>query len=176
VFAGYSEKALGIDRHCYFNAGILLMDLEQMRSAELERAFVGLMNRFRFRVAQDQDYLNVLCNGSVKYLPLTWNKTAFPDSESLGLPSVIHFKLNFKPWRYYGVAFENVFWSYAALTPYYEQMKEERNAYTEEERERDKKQYDALALLAMEETANAENLKEPLPVAYSMFENVVRGC
>ena len=142
VFGTYVEKVLGIPRNEYFSAGIMVMNLDAMRLMMIETAFVGLLNRYTFRVTQDQDYLNVLCYGRVTLLPCEWNKTAAPWSKER--PFIAHYKINWKPWHYQGVVYEDEFWNYAAKTPYLASLLAERDGYSEQLVERDKLQYENL--------------------------------
>lgn len=67
VFQTYVEKVVGVaDYRRYFNAGVLLMNLHQLRRFKFQEKFIYLLDRIRFSVAQDQDYLNRLCKGRVK--------------------------------------------------------------------------------------------------------------
>ena len=101
VFGTYVEKALGVDRYDYFSAGVLLINAKLYREEKIEEKFIDLMNTFKFRVTQDEDYLNVLCNGRVKKIDIGWNKSAYKtegfDDKNLKL---IHYKINWKPWHY----------------------------------------------------------------------------
>jgi len=157
TFAEYSEKFLGIPRQNYFNAGVLVLELKEMRKCGFEKAICELMDKYTFPVAQDQDYLNLLCAGRTLYLPLSWNKTAFPECNPSVLPDIVHFKLAYKPWHYRGVAYEEMFWKYAELTPYYNELKAERDSYTKELAALDRKQYENLISLARKEIERAEN-------------------
>ena len=154
VFALYSEKVLGIPRHEYFNAGILVMNLAEMRRVNIEKQFSELLAVRTYRVAQDQDYLNVLCYGKTTLVNKKWNKTPLPTSNTDKLPKIAHYKINFKPWRYDGVVYGELFWKYAEGTVYYESLLEAKNAYTEAEKARDRAQYESLVALAMEEIAD----------------------
>lgn len=167
VFGEYVEQVLGIPREEYFSAGILLMNLAEMRRFRLEEAFVELLGRRTYRVTQDQDYLNVLCYNRVHLVGTEWNYTAFPDSDNGPLPEIIHFKINWKPWHYEGVAFESYFWSYADETPFAADIHATLNSYTEAERDRDSRQYDNLVKLAQNEieaAAGEQRLPEILPL------------
>lgn len=155
VFSTYSEVVLGVPKMEYFNAGILVMNLAEMRRVQIDKALVRLMHQYQFCVAQDQDYLNVLCSGKMVYLPTAWNKTAFPDSDKGERPNIVHFKINFKPWHYKGVAFEEEFWKYAAQTKYLDVILQERDSYTQEQAEIDGRQYEGLIALAQAETEKA---------------------
>lgn len=151
VFSRYSETVLGISRHDYFNAGILIMNLKEMRSMRIEEQFATLLGQRTYRVAQDQDYLNKLCHGRVHLLPLKWNKTPMPSSDERILPKIAHYKINYKPWKYDGIPYGELFWQYAAKTPFFEQLTQEKAQYSEAEKLRDRNQYLTLEELAEEE-------------------------
>lgn len=159
IFGTYVEKVLGVPREEYFSAGVMVMNLDALRRVMIEDAFVAILSRRTFRVTQDQDYLNVLCYGRVTMLPSEWNKTANEFAEDD--PKLIHYKINWKPWHYKGVRFEEYFWDYAAQTPYYESLLAERDHYGEEEKERDRQQYLSLEQLAIHDTAEAERCGIP---------------
>ncbi len=152
VFEAYTERVLGVPSRRYFNAGILVMNLKAMRAVSIENRFLELISRRQYAVAQDQDYLNVLCAGHVHWLDGRWNATAFPDLEKCKKPFIVHFKLNFKPWHYSGISFENLFWEHAGKTGYLEDLLAERRGYGEEFKMRDRKQYEELVVLALKET------------------------
>lgn len=150
-FGEYSEQVLGISRFKYFNAGILLMNLHEMRRIRIEERFAELLEERIYTVAQDQDYLNVICKDKVTMLGLTWNKTPMPGTDLSFLPNIIHYKINFKPWRYDGIPFGEEFWKYARKTPCYSLLWSAKENYTDAERKRDSDQYDALVALAVKE-------------------------
>ena len=58
----------------YINAGILVMNLKELRNFDFENKFIDLLSKIKFSVAQDQDYINVICKNRIKYLPKIWNK------------------------------------------------------------------------------------------------------
>ena len=151
VFGRYSEVVLGIPRNKYFNAGILSMNLSKMREMKIEEVFASLLSVKTYAVAQDQDYLNVICYGRVKYLDPLWNKTPMPYSDPSRTPFIAHYKINFKPWRYDGIVYGELFWKYAALTPFYSSLLSYKNSYTVTEKQRDADQYTSLEALAQKE-------------------------
>ena len=155
VFGDYVEAVVQVARSEYFNAGILLMDLDKMRRVGLYDSFISLLTQKTFRVAQDQDYLNVLCQGKIELLDDCWNKNARPDASEPHDLHIIHFKINWKPWHYKGVRFEEHFWKYADMTPYKEWLVNLRDHYKKEDKERDEAQYQALLALALSETKKA---------------------
>lgn len=134
----YVERVLNISRYNYFNAGILLMNLRLFRQENILSQFVSLSKIRRFIVAQDQDYLNVLCKDRVVYLDHGWNKCAEKDDafDDKNL-KIIHCKLLYKPWHYSGIHYEDIFWYYAKLTPFYKQLLRERDNYPQYAKEKD---------------------------------------
>lgn len=159
VFAQYSEQVLGISRHDYVNAGILVMNLAEMRRVQIEKQFAEMLSQRVYRVAQDQDYLNKLCHGKILHLPLKWNKTPMPDSDRSRIPKIAHYKINFKPWKYDNVPYGELFWQYAEKTPLYRTLLDAKNAYTEDEKHRDSMQYASLVGLALSEIRQESNLE-----------------
>lgn len=180
IFANYSETVLNIPRKQYFNAGIMLMNLHAMRKMHIEQEFTRLLDVRAYRVAQDQDYLNVICNGNLKYLNKTWNKTPLPSSDPKKIPAIIHFKINFKPWRYDGIPYAEYFWKYAEQTPFFDSLSEIKANYTKEEMDRDTMQYEGLMALAKEEIQNEIHLREvsreiDLISFDHLFDNIEEG-
>ncbi len=152
VFGSYSEAVLGIPRSRYFNAGILVMNLSEMRKMRIEEVFADMISQKTYSVAQDQDYLNVICKNRVKLLDGMWNKTPMPYADRGTIPYIAHYKINFKPWKYDGIVYGELFWKYAQKTPYYSSLLAAKNAYTDEEKAEDTRQYSALEQLAERET------------------------
>ena len=156
VFGSYVEAVLDIPRDQYFSAGILVMNLEKMRRVALEEQFVSLLGRRTFRVTQDQDYLNVLCRDDVLLLDTGWNKTAW-EQVALSSPlNIIHYKINWKPWHYKGVRFEDVFWYYAEMTPFARWLVRKRDTYSNAAKLNDSLQYENLVAQALKDTALAK--------------------
>lgn len=155
-FGRYVEVLLGMPYETYFSAGVMIMDLAQMRRLRIADRFVELLNYKKFPVTQDQDYLNVLCYGKVLLLPSTWNVTAFGDVSETGNENLIHFKINWKPWHYSGITFENYFWDYASRTEYLADLKDTLANFSKADREEDARQFDSLVKLALDEVASVK--------------------
>ena len=156
IFGRYSEIVLGIDRNDYFNAGIIVMNLKKMRNICIEKQFADLLGVRACRVAQDQDYLNLICHGQVYYLNVKWNKTPMPDSNTNIIPNIVHYKINFKPWRYDNIPYGEHFWKYAEKTEFYDMLCETKKNYSAAEIARDTMQYNHLVSLAEEDIAEEE--------------------
>ena len=74
VFQDYVEKVVGVAKYQnYFNAGILLMNLDALRKFDFQKKFLYLLETVKFSVAQDQDYLNRLCKGRVTLVDRQWD-------------------------------------------------------------------------------------------------------
>lgn len=158
VFGNYVEKALGVDRHDYFSAGVLLINAKVYREEKIEEKFINLMNNFKFRVTQDEDYLNVLCKDRVVKLNIGWNKSAYKtegfDEKELKL---IHYKINWKPWHYDNILYEDYFWKYAKETFLYDQILKIKAGYGPDLVERDKNQFNELVKMAEEDIVDPNN-------------------
>lgn len=157
VFGTYVEAVLEVPRNEYFSAGILVMNLEKMRRVALEEQFVDILGRRTFRVTQDQDYLNVLCRGDFLMLDSGWNKTACYDAPVDTPVNIIHYKINWKPWHYRGVRFEDDFWYYAEMTPYADLLYAMRDSYSAAQSANDQLQYENLVAQALSDTAKARS-------------------
>ena len=158
VFGDYAEKVLGVSRYKYFNAGVLLLNCKQMRKDRVFEQFCGLIPKYRFIVAQDQDYLNIICRGKVRHLHPGWNM------ETIMRPlcrndeiKIYHYIMVGKPWHYSDVPHEGPFWKYAKKTPVYDEILKEKENYTDEEKERDSAGAKALTQKAIDEIAKKDN-------------------
>ena len=136
-FKDYVENRVGVDsfKH-YFNAGILSMNLKKLREIGFEDIFLKLISSVKFDVAQDQDYLNVICKGHVHFIDETWDQMPIPvDIARPKVPALIHYNLSFKPWHVDNILFEEYFWDYARKTSYIETIYAIKKSYTKEMQE-----------------------------------------
>ncbi|MBR1931395.1 MAG: 1-acyl-sn-glycerol-3-phosphate acyltransferase [Lachnospiraceae bacterium] len=165
IYGDYVEKVLGISRGAYFNAGVVLINCEQFRMARMLKQFIELLNTYTFVVAQDQDYLNILCKDHVLWLDPRWNvqmigTLPFEEDKS----KLVHYNLAAKPWHYKDCRMGEYFWEYARQTEDYEQLVNILNNYTKEDEEKDKFYGDHLQNLAISEIRNRKNY-------YNVFGN-----
>ena len=138
-FQDYVELVVGLkDYHNYFNAGILLMNLEELRNYRFQVKFMYLLDTIKFKVAQDQDYLNRLCKGRVTIIDNCWNTMpgADPDKRHKN-PKLIHYNLSNKPWHLDNIPFEEYFWDFAWQTDFYDEIRKIKDNYSEEQRQED---------------------------------------
>lgn len=155
VFKEYVEKVVGVRSwKKYFNAGVLLMNLDELRKYDFQEKFLYILGTNKFKVAQDQDYLNRICKGRVKIIDNYWdvmpvNKDAVKDESKIKL---IHYNLCDKPWHC-DVPFEKYFWHYAKKTEFYATIEEMKNNYSDEQKEKDKEVTKELINLAKKESS-----------------------
>ncbi len=150
-FGSYAEDFLGVPRMEYFNSGLLVINTAEYRKEQVETKFIELMLAHKFEVAPDQDYLNVILKDRVKLVDVGWNKTPIPDKVFPDKKvSLVHYKLNFKPWHYKGVRYEEYFWKYAKETPFYDDLIAMREGYSEHEKTRDAIAFENLKKMAVD--------------------------
>lgn len=112
----------------YFNSGVMLLNLELIRSGKWEEKFLSFKNE-KFLYG-DQDILNKCCHGYIKYLPLKYNFfRRFWGREELLDNSVwysdelrdindnviiIHYAESQKPWENARGIASDIWWQYAS--------------------------------------------------------------
>lgn len=146
-FSEYVERVIGMaDYKNYFNAGILLMNLKEMREFDFQSKFLYLLETVKYSVAQDQDYLNRICKGRTKILDAGWDVMPIPTQNPLQEKDIkiIHYNLIYKPWHFDNVLYQEYFWEYAKQTEFYNEILEKRNTYREIDRARDMEQFTVL--------------------------------
>lgn len=88
----------------YFNAGVLVIDLERWREERItERAIAYLAGHPRTPIC-DQDALNVACDGLWRPLDPRWNFQDHYETRLAALgpdrrPAIVHFVTSLKPWK-----------------------------------------------------------------------------
>lgn len=137
----YVQKTLGIKAvENYFQAGVQLLNLKELRNVYSSADFVDKTLQAKWRLL-DQDVMNMMCRGNVKYLPQTWNvlmdwrycgrsrmdilcqAPACLYQEYLRArkdPSIIHYAGTWKPWADPMCDFSAEFWRCAKKTDFYE--------------------------------------------------------
>lgn len=152
-FQEYVEKVVGVaDYRKYFNAGVLLMNLDELRKFNFEEKFLYSLDIIKFSVAQDQDYLNRLCKGRVKIIDSNWNRMPVANSNvDIKDIKLIHFNLGYKPWHFEDILYKEFFWKYAQKTEYFDIILKIRDGYTKEEQLDDLKKGEELQKLAQKE-------------------------
>ena len=90
-----------------FNAGVLVLDLEQMRKIRFCEEFLPYVTRYGLN---DQELLNCFAAGNWCPLPKDWN--AWPTQEILNQPKLVHFVGINKPWNGHNLPFANIWRAY----------------------------------------------------------------
>ena len=139
----YYEKTLRMQSpYHYYNAGVLVMNLKAFREHFTTKAIFDAVES-REWLYQDQDVLNVLCEGHVYYLGMEWNVVInWKDGVESRLQTlrmaprqmyldylasrknakIVHYAGMQKPWNVADCDFAECFWKYAKNTASYEQI------------------------------------------------------
>ena len=110
-FQKYVETVINMPYQEYFNAGVLVLNFKAIRNFELEKKSIDLLSKVTFKVAQDQDVLNFITKGKVKFVDPKWN--VMPLGEKVDNPHLVHYNLIYKPWRHKNIMYEEYFWDIA---------------------------------------------------------------
>lgn len=155
VFQDYAELVVGVAKYQnYFNAGVLLMNLDQLRKFNFQEKFLYLLTTVKFSVAQDQDYLNRLCKGRVTLISHDWDVMPYVNNETKPEDiKLIHYNFAYKPWHFEDVTYSEYFWKYAKKTEFYDEIVKIKDEYTEEQKFKDKEAEKGLAQLAAKENS-----------------------
>ena len=138
--ARYVRKQLHMrDAYGYFQAGVLVMNLDRMRKIHTVHEWLEIASEPGY-IYNDQDILNVECEGLVTYLDYSWNVMhdcagrvngvfdfapanvykAYMTSRKA--PKIVHYAGFDKPWKNPWCDFASLYWSYAQETPFMAQM------------------------------------------------------
>ncbi|MBO4626990.1 MAG: glycosyltransferase family 8 protein [Lachnospiraceae bacterium] len=140
-FTNYVEEIIGIPYYTYFNSGVMVMNLAEFRKQKVQEQFLHMLTEYHFdSLAPDQEYLNVICHGKVKYLPTGWNKHSFPEPPQ-GELNLCHYALSSKPWHYADTINGEYFWEYAKHSEFYSSLVDSLNSYSDLDRQRDRESF-----------------------------------
>ena len=135
-FRAYVDNALGVPHTEYVNSGVQVMDLRKMRKMKYLSTMIELIRKYDADlVAPDQDYLNVILRGQIKFLDPVWN--AEPVENLSRNVKLVHFNLFNKPWHYKNVPCEKIFWNAAKGTGFLGDLKRQQAAFDEEKQKAD---------------------------------------
>lgn len=137
---GYAKNVLKMKNpYDYFQAGVLVLNTKAMRERYTIRQWLTYASNPAF-IYNDQDVLNVHCEGEVLYLPWEWNVVhdcggrvgnlfvQAPNDiydaymRSRNNPQIIHYAGFQKPWTDPDCDFASIYWRYARETPFYERL------------------------------------------------------
>lgn len=135
----YNEKTIGLKKKfSYFNAGIIVVNIKEFSKKYTSSELLDLAASRKWKWF-DQDVLNRVCDGNVRYIDNAWNVMSrqhdfdfqiaeflAPDyifaeyKKALENPKAIHYAGRFIPCFVPTVDLAVHFWKYARMTPYYE--------------------------------------------------------
>ena len=121
----------------YFQAGVILFNEEEMRKSHSIQEWLGYAETpYRYN---DQDVLNLYCEGRVKFLDMSWNLITDMEFKRFSNvisyasatiqnqyekahqnPAIIHYAGCIKPWNRPEDDLARYFWKELRKTPYYE--------------------------------------------------------
>ena len=139
VFKDYVERVIGIAKSTnYFNAGVLVMNLDELRKTKFQEKFLYLLSTVTYSLVQDEDYLNRICKGRVKIISNAWNTMPIQgDIFNRDDIKLIHYTLTSKPWHYDDVLYEDYFWDYAKRSDYYQDLINIKKNFSQEDKDKD---------------------------------------
>ena len=144
-YADYHSVVNQKEKFQYFNAGVLLLNLKELRKDFTAKKLFDIATARSWKWF-DQDVLNYISSGKVEYLDNSWNFMAHdtrytlpermaPDDlfceykKAEGDPKIIHYAGNVLPCFCPSVARFDLFWKYARYSPYYEQILDFKNDF-----------------------------------------------
>ena len=126
----YVSKEIGLDPFRYINSGVLLIDCKlYLEEGIKQKIFDELKVRDSLRYP-DQDLINIVCNGRIKFLPRKWNYIwhyhIVKSDHALNLPPdemeqyladasdirILHFTSGVKPWNNTIIPLSDHYWEY----------------------------------------------------------------
>ena len=137
----YMDNILKIKKpYDYFQAGVILFNLEEFRKTYSTDEMLKYASSYDFELL-DQDVLNNLAQGKIKYLDMSWNvmfdwnnyriseiiskapKRLYDEYvEAHTHPKIIHYAGPDKPWHQPLSDYAEIFWKYARKTVFYEEI------------------------------------------------------
>lgn len=137
----YMDNILKIKKpYEYFQAGVILFNLDEFRKTYQTKEMMDFSMSYEWELL-DQDVLNYLAQGRVKFVDMAWNVmmdwrgirikqiiSLAPHDlydvymESRKSPKIIHYAGPDKPWDIPYSDFAQYFWEYARKCPYYETL------------------------------------------------------
>ena len=136
----YAKTVLKMDNpYDYFQAGVLVLNTRAMRELHPMETWLEYASNDAY-IYNDQDVLNVCCEGRVTWLDYDWNVMidcngrianvfsfapaasfkAFNDSRNH--ERIVHYAGFEKPWKFPTCDRSALYWEYARKTPYYEKL------------------------------------------------------
>ena len=107
----------------YVNAGMLIMDLDNMRKQNIEEKFLEWTKKHIDTIKTgDQEIINEVCKGNILVVEDEWNvqSSNFTNRSSYtNNPKIVHFTATLKPWHYASFSYHrNLYFKYLQMTPW----------------------------------------------------------
>ena len=146
--ANYIRNTLKLAVNDYFNPGVCLMNVPRLIGEKIAEKGLSMLSKTRY-LTQDQDVLNLLCQGNVKYLDSRWNvewgyatgligDAVFDESrknmpDTMRNPYIVHYASAYKPWTHPELPMAEYFWLEARQTEFYYEILKKNSAVLREE-------------------------------------------
>ena len=121
----YESHGIPLDK--YFNSGVLLLNLKEMRNSSRPflKTVLDYLSSNPNLLYPDQDLLNWFCNGNYvlldkKYDVFSWWNDAMEYTDDC----IIHYSTANKPWKKYNGDIDEYYWDYLRDTPWCENRRE----------------------------------------------------
>lgn len=128
------------DRNKYFQAGVLILDLNKLSAMELPRRSLAALKKIKKPIFFDQCIFNHLFYGNVAFFSTRWNhvwymqqysylrgsvpdKIFFDYARGRAAPLIVHYAGGSKPQNKLGWTLSDRFWSYAVESPFFNDIK-----------------------------------------------------
>lgn len=116
--------------YSYVNTGVTLINLKKWRKDEIQKKLFKNIKKYRELLwFPDQDTLNITLSPHVQYIspifnamPVQMYRDEEQKVEAFSSPIIIHWAGRMKPWIHPHVPYGDLFWKYARLTPFYEEI------------------------------------------------------
>ncbi len=139
-FENYLKKDLNLSNPAdYFQAGVLIMNLKELCKINLISLCFKKTKEIKTPFYYDQCILNSIFYNQVEFLPMKWNLLPYLlyNDDNMYLPDdiknkyfeiiekkegIIHYATYEKPWRCPDLPLAQIWWEYARLSPFYEEI------------------------------------------------------
>lgn len=136
----YSRFLNLINPYNYLQSGMMLMNINKMIEINFTELCLKKLKELKTPKFVDQCVINAVCEGQVYFLDNSWNvenhimvfnrnvynlapyETAIDYYNALENPKYLHFTGYIKPWHDPSTYNADLFWQYARMTPFYEEI------------------------------------------------------
>lgn len=133
----YFEECKLSNPYNYINTGIMLQNYNKIRECYTIKKFIEVFSRKKYHI-QEQDSMNLLFDGNVKFLNIEWNVNPYnyqvkkkwiaaapvemykEYTIARNNPKIVHWAGSIKPWNVVELDMAQYFWKYARKSIMYE--------------------------------------------------------